>query len=88
ILFVHAGLDPLKPVEEQGDHFWWSSQPFEAMAQPYLPFQKVIRGYDPAHRGLKMNCITATIDAGCGFGGGLACALFEGHGTLQDVIEI
>lgn len=88
ILFVHAGLNPDKPVEEQGDYFWWASQNFETIAAPYLPFQKVIRGYDPAHGGLKMNCLTATIDAGCGFGGPLACALFAQSGQVSDVIEI
>lgn len=86
-LFVHAGLDSAKSLEEQGDALWWAGQGFENIAAAYAPFQKVVRGYDPAHRGIKMNCITATIDGGCGFGGTLVCAGFNAGGEAFDVLE-
>ena len=87
MLFVHAGLDPCKPLQSQGDCFWWPRTPFENITAPYLPFQKVIRGYDPQHGGLRLNCITATLDAGCGFGGALATAAFMRSGEITDVVE-
>ncbi len=87
MLFVHAGLETDKPLPEQGDKLWWGSHDFEAMESPYRPFEKVIRGYDPAHKGLHLNCITATLDGGCGFGGSLICTGFDATGNVIQVFE-
>lgn len=87
MLFVHAGINTSKTLEDQGDSFWWGQEQFDAITIPYLPFQKVIRGYDPARRGLHTNCVTATLDDGCGFGGPLICAGFEADGNILDIIE-
>lgn len=87
MLFVHAGLDTRKKLDDQGDSLWWGTESFENMEQSYKPFEKVIRGYDPAHRGMKMNCITATIDDGCGFGGHLVAAGFEPDGKVAEILE-
>ncbi len=87
LLFVNAGIDPAAPLEKQGDNFWWCRDDFNRIELPYQPFQKVIRGFDPHHRGLNINCVTATIDGGCGFGGSLVCAGFEPDGTLADMFE-
>lgn len=88
LLFVHAGIDPEKPLSNQGDNFWWTRKDFKSIALPYQPFQKVIRGFDPDHGGLHINCVTATIDGGCGFGGPLICAGFDAEGSVFDIIEI
>jgi hypothetical protein len=88
LLFVHSGLNANKPLSEQGDHFWWAGERFSSITAPYTPFQKVIRGYDPAHGGVKMNCVTATIDGGCGFGGTLVCAGWHKTGEVIDILEI
>lgn len=87
MLFVHAGLETNKPLPEQGDRLWWGSDDFERMESPYLPFQKVVRGYDPGHKGLHLNCITATLDGGCGFGGSLICTGFSSDGQVTGVFE-
>jgi len=87
MLFVHAGMDPDKSLEDQGDSFWWGHELFENMTSPYAHFDKVVRGYDPRHKGLNMNCNTATIDGGCGFGGHLVCAGFGQNGQLLGTIE-
>ncbi len=87
MLFVHAGLDTTRPLNDQGDSFWWSSDEFSAINKPYLPYKKVIRGFDPHHGGLNMNCITATLDDGCGFGGKLICAGFEPNGQASVILE-
>lgn len=87
MLFVHAGLETNKPLPEQGDKLWWGSEDFERMEHPYLPFQKVVRGYDPAHKGLHLNCITATLDGGCGFGGPLVCTGFTASGEVSGIFE-
>ncbi len=87
MLFVHAGLNDKKPLKEQGDHLWWAGDQFQKIKTAYEPFQKVIRGYDPEHKGMHTNCVTATIDDGCGFGGKLVCAAFADDGQILEVLE-
>ncbi|MCB1682324.1 MAG: hypothetical protein H6858_03675 [Rhodospirillales bacterium] len=87
ILFVNCGLRYDRPMEEQGDSFWWANREFEQIEQPYEPFSKIIRGYDPDHKGIKTNCVTATIDGGCGFGGSLVCSVFDQSGEALDTAE-
>ena len=87
MLFVHAGIDIHKPLNDQGDNFWWSSRDFNAIETPYEPFRKIVRGFDPNHKGTHINCVTATIDGGCGFGGDLICAGFDQSGGVQDILE-
>ena len=84
MLFVHAGIDADKPLTEQGDAFWWANSKFDYIHHAYDPFQKVVRGYDPKHNGVNFNCIKATIDGGCGFGGDLVCAVFDANGEVLD----
>jgi hypothetical protein len=87
ILFVHAGIDSNLPLKDQNETFFWGTSTFEGMQTAYLPFQKVVRGFDPAHKGLNINCITATIDGGCGFGGDLVCAGFLPDGQIMDMLQ-
>jgi hypothetical protein len=88
LLFVHAGIDPSKPLARQGDSFWWAGAQFSAVDQPFKPFRKVVRGYDPAHNGMRLNCVTATLDGGCGFGGSLVCAGFDKGGEVFEILEV
>lgn len=87
VLFVPAGIDVTRPLVEQEDSFWWASSTFQKIDQPYGPFQKIIRGFDPAGGGFQKNCYTLTLDGGCGFGGPLVCGRLTGDGQLLDVIE-
>lgn len=87
MLFVNAGINTSKPLEHQGDSFWWAHDQFEKLDQPYKPFEKIIRGYDPTHKGVNYNGIKATIDGGCGFGGTLVCSAFTPNGEIIDTVE-
>lgn len=87
MLFVHAGLDPARPLHDQGDNFWWGGQHFNDIHLPYAPFQKIVRGLDPERQGIHFNCVTASLDGGCGFGGTLVCAGFTAAGDVFEVIE-
>lgn len=87
MLFVNAGVDPSAPLNEQNDKFWRADNGFEAMTAQYDPFEKVVRGYDPRHGGVMLNCITATLDGGCGFGGSLVCAGIGPNGEFQELLE-
>ncbi len=87
LLFVSAGFDGNKPLSDQGDNFWWASQKFDAITEALSPFHKIIRGYDPEHRGVALNCVKSTIDGGCGFGGSLVCAVLDPRGEMLDMLE-
>jgi serine/threonine protein phosphatase 1 len=87
MLFVHAGLNPSESLYEQGDHFWWACDDFQNMEQAYRPFEKVIRGYDPEHKGSELNCISATIDDACGFGGYLISVGFDQDAQVTCILE-
>lgn len=87
ILFVHAGINPQRDLQNQGDALWWGGKTFNDLCEPFTPYAKVIRGYDPNHAGLHINGVTATIDAGCGQDGSLVCAAFDPQGNILGLIE-
>ncbi|NIA71086.1 hypothetical protein HBA54_21025 [Pelagibius litoralis] len=87
LLFVNAGLDPARPLEAQKDSFWWGAAHFTDMETPYDGFARVVRGFSPHHPGLELGNFTATLDAGCGFGGKLLAACFGADGRIEDQIE-
>ncbi len=88
MLFVHAGLNPAHAIHDQGDHIWWASDAFRDINAEYKPFAKVVRGFDPDHRGLHLNGITATVDNGCGFGGNLVSVGFNADGKGDVFLEV
>jgi serine/threonine protein phosphatase 1 len=88
ILFVNAGIDPARPIEAQNDSFWWNDGGFDRLSQPFDGFAKVVRGYDPRHRGVSDAPLTASVDGGCGFGGRLVAGCFDPAGEMVDRIEV
>jgi hypothetical protein len=87
LLFVHAGIDPTRPVEAQHDSFWWGGAGFLDLAQPYAGFRKVIRGFDRHHGGVQISPFAISLDRGCGAGGPLVCACFGLDGSLIESFE-
>ena len=87
LLFVHAGIDPSRPLSAQSDSFWWSGQTFTQVTEPYSGFKRVVRGFSRGEKGIVMGRYTASVDAGCGFGGRLMAALFDADAQLVDTVE-
>jgi len=87
LLFVNSGLKTDLKLEDQGDRFWWGGDDFNTIIDAYNPYARVVRGYDPLQRGLYINCVTATMDNGCGFGGTLACASWHEDASVGDIFE-
>jgi hypothetical protein len=87
LLLVSAGIDPGRPLDVQTDSFWWDARGFERVTEPWEGFARLIRGFDPRGRGLSLDGVAVTLDAGCGRGGGLTGARFAADGRLLDVIE-
>jgi len=87
LLFVHAGIDPTRPLSAQLDAFWWGSSGFELMESPYGSFRLVVRGSDRRRGGVRTGAFTATLDSGCGLGGPLTAACFAADGHILHMIE-
>lgn len=87
-LFVNTGLDPTKPLDAQGDLFWWHGTGFVGLDQPYGAFRRVVRGFDPRRRGVEEAPHKLTLDAGAGFGGPLVAACIAPDGTVLERIEV
>ncbi len=85
ILFVHAGINPSKPLMEQNDQFWWAHKNFAAMQTAYAPFRTVVRGSDPQGAGVKVGTVNVSLDGGSGKGGQLVCAQLTPAGDVLDV---
>ncbi len=87
LLFVHAGLDPERPLTAQSDSLWWNIGGFSQIDHAFDGFARVVRGFDLAHAGIRVGRFTTSLDAGCGFGGPLVAACFEPTGEIVDAIE-
>jgi serine/threonine protein phosphatase 1 len=87
LLFVHAGLDPERPLGSQGDSLWWGSARFGDLGGPYEGFKRIVRGFDRAHGGAQIGAFVTTLDAGSGFGGPLIAGCLDADGTLAELIE-
>jgi serine/threonine protein phosphatase 1 len=87
LLFVNAGLDAGRPLTEQGDSFWWGGADFDRIDQPYGDYRRIVRGFDPRHRGLALGDPVSSIDGGCGFDGVLIAVCFDDQGNPIDMIE-
>lgn len=89
MLFVSAGLDPVRELGDQEDGFWWNSQSFEQIAQHgFNGFDKVVRGYDPAHQGVVDAGAALSIDGGAGFGGTLNAVCLSASGDILESLAI
>jgi hypothetical protein len=87
LLFVHSGLDPSRPLDAQGDQFWWGGRRLLELAEPYAGFRRVIRGFDHQHAGLVVAAYVTSLDAGCGFGGELLAVCFAPDGSVIDTLK-
>lgn len=88
LLFVHAGVDPGRALASQGDTLWWGMPGFGHWAQPFGPFDRVIRGFDAAHGGYAEMPFALTVDGGCGFGGTLTATCLSDQGEVVDRLDV
>ena len=87
LLFVNAGLDASKPLDLQGDAFWWGGGAFIELLKPYESYRRVVRGFDRRHGGLVESPYAISLDGGAGFGGRLLAACLSNDGEIVDRIE-
>ena len=85
LLFVHAGLDPDRPLQVQSDAFWWNPGGFHALSKPYGDIRYVVRGFDPDRRGVDIGDHRASLDGGAQ---GLVAGCFDREARLVDRIIV
>lgn len=86
VLFVNAGIDFTKSLEDQGDSFWWGNPHFKSICSPYGHYQRIIRGYDSNNGGLDLEGIAMTLDGNAGRGGDLVYAEIDPMGEIRNLI--
>ena len=87
LLFAHAGVDARKPLDLQGDIFWWCEQDILQLEASFAGYRRVVRGIDRQHGGIVESRFAASIDGGSGFGGPLIAACFAPDGAIVERIE-
>ena len=87
LLFVHAGVDPSRAVDAQGDAFWWAKSDILDLDQPFGGFHRVVCGFDRQRRGLVEREFAVSLDAGAGRGGRLLAAALARDGSVVEVLD-
>ena len=87
LLFVHAGVDPARPLSAQGDAFWWGETDILDLAGPFNGFRRIVRGFDRERRGIVERQFAVSLDAGAGRGGPLVAAAFAPDGSILEVLD-
>jgi len=88
LLFVHAAVDPSRPLAAQGDAFWWGREDILQLTDSFEGFRRVVRGLDRERRGLVEGEFAVSVDGGAGEGGRLIAACFGSDGSVVDLAEV
>jgi serine/threonine protein phosphatase 1 len=84
LLFVHAAVDPARPLAAQRDAFWWGRHDILELAAPFEGFARVIRGIG-RQPGVVERAFAVSLSGGQS--GRLVAACFGSDGALRDVVE-
>lgn len=86
LLFVPAGFDPSRSLEDQGEALWWTPATFQVSGRTQNIYSRIVRGFDSVNSGAVLQDAAVTLDGGCGRGGPLMCGCFTPAGQLIEVI--
>jgi serine/threonine protein phosphatase 1 len=87
LLFVHAAIDPTRPLAAQGDAFWWGRDDILDLGSAFGGFGRVVRGSDREQRGLIERDFAISLDGGAGRGGRLMAVCLAPDGAVCDLVE-
>lgn len=88
ILFVPAGFDATRSLDDQGEALWWTSAPFRITGRNPSGFNRIVRGFDSVNGGLFVDDVSVTLDGGCGRSGDLMCGCFSSSGKLLELVTV
>ena len=86
LLFVPAGFDETRSLDDQGEALWGETPAFYASDASI--FSKIIRGFDSEKKGINTEGKAITLDGGCGNGGPLVCGCFDAKGTILEIVAV
>lgn len=87
LLFIHAAIDPLRPLVAQGDAFWWGRDDILKLDASFEGFRRVIRGVDRERRGVVEREFAVSVDGGAESGGPLIGACLGLDGAVLDIVQ-
>jgi len=85
LLFVHAAVDPARPLAEQADALWWGRADILELAAPFDGFARIVRGVGRPP-GLVERPFAVSL--GGGRGAPLIAACFGINSSVLDVVEV
>jgi len=85
LLFVHAAVDPARPLAAQHDAFWWGREDILDLSAPFEGFARVVRGVGRRRPGIAERPFAVSL--GGGQGGPLVAACFDVDGAVVDIVE-
>ncbi len=87
VLFVPAGFDAGRSLEDQTDHLWYGGAGFHSVTQ-HRHYARIVRGFDALRGGVNTEGLAVTLDGGSGRGGPLVCGCFDGAGRLLEMVAV
>jgi serine/threonine protein phosphatase 1 len=87
LLFVHAAIDPSRPLAAQGDAFWWGRDDILNLNTSFAGFRRIVRGVDREQRGFIEQEFAVSLDGGSGYPGRLVAACFSADGEVVKLAE-
>jgi hypothetical protein len=87
VLFVHAAIDPSRPLAAQGDAFWWGRDDILGLNGSFEGFQRIVRGIDREKRSFIEREFAVSLNGGIGPSGPLTAACFSARGEVLELIE-
>src|SRR6516164_1564759 len=87
VLFVHAAIDPSRPLAAQGDAFWWGRDDILELSSSFEGFRRIVRGIDREQRGFVERDFAVSLDGGAGRSGPLIAACFGPSGEALELVE-
>ena len=88
LLFVPAGFDCARTLEDQAEALWWASASFDLSGRAQSIYSRIVRGFDSVNNGISVEGETVTLDGGAGRGGPLACGCFAPDGRLLEMVTV
>lgn len=88
LLFVPAGFDATRALEDQAEALWWTSVPFRVTGRAQNSYSRIVRGFNSVNNGATLDEPAITLDGGCGRGGPLICGCFTPAGKLVELIAV
>ena len=88
LLFVPAGFDPSRSLEDQGEALWWTPATFQISGRAQNVYSRIVRGFDSVNGGPDLQAEALTLDGGCGRGGPLLCGCFTPNGKLVELVAV